>query len=510
MRLASARLSRLTYVFAALLLCFEVGVAQPAPTRCEDGRAGPYPCDQVDLLAHMDLVALGAPYVQTDRTNWWWASDIWGWTDPETGTEYALVGTWEGVSFVDLSTPTAPVLVGFLPTAQGRGDLTNTGNLWRDVKTSGTYAYIVSEAQGHGLQIFDLRRLRGVAAPPVEFEADALYPTVGSAHNVVASDDLDVVVVVGHESTDLTCLDGLFLVDVSEPTSPRYAGCYDDDGYTHDAQCLVYDGPDPDYQGRTICLSSNLSFLSISDITEPSRTRAISTAIYPTPAIVHQGWLTEDRRFFFMNDEGDDRAAGIGGTRTIVMNVEDLDDPYYVDAYIAPITTIDHNHYILGDLLFQANYESGLRLYRLNETNPAALTPVGFFDTYPESDTFASNGAWSVYPFFASGVVIVSDMERGLFVLQPDVTAVGSEDPLPDADVVLSAAFPNPFSRHTSLTLALPAPERVRVHVYDLLGRRVATLLDGTVDAATLTLDGTALPSGAYVVRVQGETFAQT
>ncbi|MEO1074855.1 MAG: choice-of-anchor B family protein [Bacteroidota bacterium] len=484
--------------------------AQPEAVPCENGQAGPYACDRVDLLAEMDLVALGSSYAQGDLTNWWWGNDIWGWTDPETGTEYALVGTWEGVSFVDLSTPTAPVLVGMLPTAAQRGDLRTIGNLWRDIKTRGTYAYIVSEVPGHGVQVFDLRRLRSITEAPVEFEPDARYTGIGSAHNIVASDDLDVVIAVGHDTNNLECLTGLYLIDVTTPTAPRYSGCFGADGYTHDAQCIVYDGPDPDYQGRTVCFSSNTIMLSISDITEPARTRALSTAIYPTVVFTHQGWLTEDRRFFFMNDEGDDGATDIGGTRTIVMNVEDLDAPFYVGAYIAPTTTIDHNHYIAGDLLFQANYESGFRLHRINPDDPAALTLVGFFDTYPESDSFGSNGAWSVYPFFESGIVIVSDQQRGLFVLQPAATAVAGESAPDGAVARLSAAYPNPFGDRTTLTLTLDSPEHVRAEVYDLLGRRVATLLNDTTDGALLTVDGAGLPSGVYVVRVVGETFAET
>ncbi|MEM6784748.1 MAG: choice-of-anchor B family protein [Bacteroidota bacterium] len=507
---------RLTFVLFLLTLGVlgkqtDVSLAQSTPALCDNGLAGAYPCDQVDLLAQLDLVALGSSYDRRDGTGaWWWGNDIWGWTDPETGTEYALVGTWEGVSFVDLSVPSAPVYVGMLPTTQDRGVVTNMGNLWRDIKTSGSFAYVVSEAPGHGLQVFDLRRLRSVTAPPVEFEADAVYEEAGSAHNVIASDGLDVVAVAGHASSDLRCLTGLLLIDVSAPTNPRYAGCFDDDDYTHDAQCIVYDGPDPDYQGRTVCFGSNTTLLSISDITDPARTDAISTAIYPNAAFVHQGWLTEDRRFFYMNDEGDDGAPDIGGTRTIVMNVEDLDNPFYVGAHIAPITATDHNHYIHGDLLFQANYQSGLRIYRLDAANPTDFTPVGFFDTYPEGDAFTFDGAWSVYPFFESGLVIVSDQQRGLFVLQPDVTAVSAEG-LPDqAEPSLSAAYPNPFSQQTTLALTLDTPERVRAEVYDLLGRRVATLLDGTVDAASLTLDGTTLPSGTYVVRAVGETFVET
>ncbi|MEM8598925.1 MAG: choice-of-anchor B family protein, partial [Bacteroidota bacterium] len=501
---------RLVSAFArGLCLAALVILAAPshlaAQTPCERGQADGYPCDRVTLLSFFDFDALtfGYDYASGRRGN-----DLWGWTDPETGVEYALVGHYDGVAFVDLSTPTAPRLVGTLPTASPG----ESRNLWRDIKTSGTYAYIVSEARNHGMQIFDLRRLRDVTGEPVTFTADARYQGVSGAHNVIADDDLDVAIIVGAANFGGgTCnTGGLILVDVSNPLAPTLRGCFDDDGYTHDAQCLVYDGPDPDYQGRSVCISSNASILSISDITNPANPTGISTAVYPDPGYTHQGWLSEDGRFFIVNDELDEAFRSVPSTRTIVMNVEDLDNPFYVGAYLSGVTSSDHNLYVRGDVIYQANYESGLRLYRFDADNPTDFEPLGYFDTFPASTEISFDGAWSVYPYYESGIVTINDRESGLFVVRPEAVMVAGEDPLPDADVVLSAAFPNPFSRHTSLTLALPAPERVRAHVYDLLGRRVATLLDGTVDAATLTLDGTALPSGAYVVRVQGETFAQT
>ncbi|MEM6784746.1 MAG: choice-of-anchor B family protein [Bacteroidota bacterium] len=476
-----------------------------AQTPCESGSADGYACDRVTLLSFFDFDALtfGYNYDSGRRGN-----DLWGWTDPQTGTEYALVGHYDGVAFVDLSDPTAPVLVGVLPSAQPG----TFGNLWRDIKTSGSYAYVVSEASGHGMQVFDLTRLRGVTDPPATFTADALFDGIGNAHNVVADDDLDVVAIVG--SADFggsSCNSGgLILVDVSDPLNPTLAGCFDDDGYTHDAQCLVYDGPDTDYQGRSVCLSSNAFQLSISDITDPTTPEGISTAVYPDAGYTHQGWLSEDKRFFIMNDELDEARGLVPSTRTVVMNVEDLDNPFYEGSYMSGVTSSDHNLYVRDDVIYQANYESGLRVFRFNSATPTDFEPLGFFDTFAPSTAVSFDGAWSVYPYYASGIVTINDRDTGLFVVRPEAVGVSNETPLPEATELLSAAFPNPFSQQTTLALTLDTPERVRAEVYDLLGRRVATLLDGTVDAARLTLDGATLPSGAYVVRVVGESFTQT
>ncbi|MEO1477119.1 MAG: choice-of-anchor B family protein [Bacteroidota bacterium] len=498
---------RLAFRLSGLLVACALFVAPAhlaAQTPCENGTADGYECDRVTLLAHLDFDALtfGYDYSIGRRGN-----DLWGWTDPETGTEYALVGHYDGVAFVDLSDPTAPLLVGVLPTEVPGA----FGNRWRDIKTRGSYAFIVSEATQHGMQVFDLTRLRNVTSPPATFDADAIYDGIGGAHNVIAGDDLDVAIIVGSaDFTSRSCnTGGLILVNVRNPLAPALSGCFDADGYTHDAQCLVYDGPDPDYQGRTVCLSSNTSFLSISDITTATSPRGISTAAYPDPGYTHQGWLTDDKRFFLMNDELDEARGLAASTRTIVMNVEDLDNPFYVGAYSSGVTSSDHNLYVRDNVIYQANYESGLRVFRFDPANPTDFELLGFFDSFPGTN-ISFDGAWSVYPFFESGVVLLNDRESGLFVLRPEDVGVATEAPLPDATERLSAAYPNPFGDRTTLALTLDSPERVRAEAYDLLGRSVATLLDGTVDAAMLTLDGSALPSGAYVVRVVGETFTET
>jgi len=117
---------------------------------CVNGLAGPYPCRNANLLAFLPLSAIGGGQS---------ASDLWGWTDPETGKEYALVGRSTGTAFVDISEPTQPVYLGDLPTE-------TVESSWREIKVYGSYAFIVSEAPFHGMQVFDLTQLRTVTDPP--------------------------------------------------------------------------------------------------------------------------------------------------------------------------------------------------------------------------------------------------------------------------------------------------------------------------------------------------------
>ena len=387
-----------------LLLCAALALAAGSASAqtCEDGMAGDYPCTDVDLLAHLSLDVFDAQS----------ANDIWGWTDPETGREYALVGLDNGTAFVDLSTPGAPVYLGKLPTA-------TTATVWRDVKVYQDHAYIVSEAPGHGMQVFSLARLRDVQDAPATFEADARYTGAGNVHNIVIDETSGFGYLVGANGGGYACNGGgLHMVDLRSVLEPVFAGCFDTDGYTHDAQCIVYNGPDAEYTGRQICFASNEDTMTIADVTDKDEPLLISRVTYANPSYTHQGWLSEDRRYFIANDELDGGASET--TRSIIFDVSDLDNPDFVDFFFGPTPAIDHNLYIKGDLVFMSNYESGLRINRL--APDGSLEEISHFDTYPESDDTAFSGQWSNYPYFESGVVIASDINNGLFILQPEAT----------------------------------------------------------------------------------------
>ena len=77
----------------------------------------------------------------------------------------------------------------------------------------------------------------------------------------------------------------------------------------------------------------------------------------------------------------------------------------------------------------------------------------------------------------------------------------------------LSAAYPNPFNPQTQFTLEVKEAQQVRLAVFDALGRRVALLHDGMLEAGTahpFRFEAAALPSGMYLIRAQGEVFSQT
>ena len=378
-----------------------------AQTDCVGGAADGYPCDNVDLGSFMPLSEIGSTQ-SNDEGN-----DIWGWTDPLTGDEYAIMGRVFGTSFIDVTDPSNPVFVGELDT-HGR-----FGSSWRDIKVYNNHAFIVSEARRHGMQVFDLTQLRS-ATPGTLFQETAHYSGFGSAHNIVINEGSGFAYGVGTDK----CSGGLAMVNIQDPQNPTNAGCFAADGYTHDAQCVNYSGPDTDHSGKEICLASNEDTLTIVDVTNKSNPVQISRTDYPGAEYTHQGWLTEDQSFFLLDDELDEQRQGTN-TLTHMWDVSDLDAPVLSNTYASGTSAIDHNQYIHGNCSFQANYRAGLRILSFDPQSPAgSLSEIGYFDIYPADDASQFNAAWSNYPHFESGTVVVSGIEQGLYVLRPNATVL--------------------------------------------------------------------------------------
>ncbi len=369
---------------------------ETGPATCVGGQASDFACSGVSLRSRVPLQAMGGSA----------GNDIWGWVDASTDREYALVGMSNGTAFVDISDPESPVYLGRLPTQ-------TQPSTWRDIKVYRNHAYVVADGAGaHGMQVFDLTRLRDSSAPQ-SFLPDNVYGDFGSAHNLAINEDTGFAYAVGTN----TCGSGLHMVDISTPNNPVFTGCHTS-ADTHDTHCIVYRGPDPDYRDSEICASSNEDHVEIANVTDKQNPQTIATVTYPQLGFVHQGWLTDDHRYFLLGDEFDESTFGVP-TRTHVFDVSDLDAPVYVYAYEGPTRSTDHNLYVLGNRVYQANYTSGLRILEFTDLGRQQMSEIAFFDTFPESDTAAFDGAWSVYPFLPSGNLIVNDNSNGLFVLMP-------------------------------------------------------------------------------------------
>ena len=415
---------------------------------CENNLAADlYPCSNLSLYAHLTPIDLGGQQV----------NDIWGWFDIETSKEYALVGLTDGVSFVDVTNPNQPIVVGKLIESDlpskynsfnlndfpacnlGLGSSTTAkmvtqGSAWRDMKVFDDHMFVVSDAQIHGVQVFDLTRLRTFEDQFLSFKEDALYTKLGNAHNIAINEATGFGYAVGVTQAD-TCgsrnKTGLHIIDLNKPKNPTFAGCYSDPatevnslysagiGYIHDTQCILYNGPDGQYKDKELCFSSAEGAVVITDVDDKNNPQTLSTTSHPDMGYSHQGWLTEDHRYFLMNDELDELNLG-RNTKTYIWDVSNVNEPTFLGYHTHNTNSIDHNLFVRDNYLIQSNYSSGLRVFDLLDVDKARLNEVAYFDSEPSHNDANWNGSWGNYPYLPSGILLISDIRNGLFIVRPD------------------------------------------------------------------------------------------
>lgn len=460
-----------------------VPVTRLSDVPCEDGRAGPFACRGIDLLSFVPAREFAGPETDPLTSDDFGPqgvagiSDLWGWTDPEPGPdgvrdEYVIVGATNGVVFFRVTDPAAPRYLGRLP------NTSPVQLVWHDIKVFRNHAFVVSESTAHGMQVFDLRRLRGVTGrEPRRFNPTAHYPLNFSTHNIAIDEDRGFAYLLGGNVGIVAqepC--SLHMVDISDPGRPVPAGCWAGERgqplsfrpvqYVHDAQCTVYHGPDTEHRGRQICFAANEVNLSIVDVTDKTNPVLLGQTAYPDVAYAHQGWLTAGHAFFLLGDELDEQDLDLR-TRTVVMDVRDLDDPKVHFEHLHDTVAVDHNMYVVGRLLYQSNYTAGLRV--LDTTGVAdfrTLTELAFFDTYPADDDDPMtefSGTWSNYPFFASGTIAVSGIDEGLFLLrlQEDVLRQVGRIPGRDRAPGEDQTSPTPPAEQGDRALGDPATTQV-------------------------------------------------
>ncbi|MCA9284548.1 MAG: choice-of-anchor B family protein [Phycisphaerales bacterium] len=348
-----------------------------------------FAADGVILLSWLPLNELGGGSS---------GNDCWGYVAP-SGREYALIGTSTGTAFVEVTDPSNAQLVVAMP---------GPTSTWRDVKAYGQYAYSVSEG-GAGIQVFDLSAIDQGTVTEV---GTVLSGGTSATHNVSINEESGYLYRCGGGSN------GIRIYSLANPANPTLVGSWLDK-YVHDCQVVNYtEGP---YAGREIAFCAagfNVGWvqtgLTILDVTDKQNIFVVASYEYPNGAYSHQGWLSADRQYFFLNDEADETTYGVT-TTTHVIDVSVLENPEQVSTFTSGLASVDHNLYTKGDTIYEANYRSGLRIF--DATNPLAPVEIAYFDTFPGSDSANYNGMWSTFPFFPSGTVVCSDLERGLFVL---------------------------------------------------------------------------------------------
>ncbi len=316
------------------------------------------------------------------------SSNIWGYAAPD-GTEYALVGTYDGVSIVSLADPSNPIETELVP-----GPASN----WREIKTWGNYAYASNET-GSGLLVIDMTNLPG--AVTYQYWAPNI-PGLGTLSTIhtVSVDENGFLYLNG---TNLNS-GGIIFVDLNaDPFNPVYAGkcapVYAHDSYIRNNLAYsfeIYDGV--------------FTIYDVSDKSNP-----VLLASQQTEGnFTHNGWLSDDSKTLFTTDEVGNAPVG----------AYDVSDPINIKVLdqFRPLATlgsgvIPHNAHVWNDYVIVSYYTDGCII--LDGSRPDNLIEIANFDTYFPANT-GFDGAWGAYPYLPSGLVLVSDIGNGLFVLQPN------------------------------------------------------------------------------------------
>ena len=336
--------------------------APPISTPAPAATPGPTSLNMT-LRAQLNLAALGASA----------GSGIWGYTLPE-GRRLALVGTSVGLSVVDVTDP---------GNARLTGTITGGSSAWREVRTYREYAYVTTEAQT-GLDIVDLRD------PDRPAKVRTWNETFASAHSLWIDDETGLLYANGTQT-------GMHVLDLSaDLTNPREVGRFTD-FYIHDSYRRG---------NRLYAAAIRNGFLATLDVTRPDA--ILELGRFSTGGtFTHNAWLTRDGRYLFTTDER--AGAPLEGWDLLAT------PPVKVSQYIAAPGTIPHNVMIDGDRLVVSHYTEGVHM--LDVRDPECPRVMGSYDTYPGSST-GFNGAWGAYIFPGSNLIVVSDINGGLFVVE--------------------------------------------------------------------------------------------
>ncbi len=303
--------------------------------------------------------------------------DIWGYTHPETGVEYALLcARDDGLSIIDITNE--PMEVGFVSS-------TVPGNDAKDVKVYDHYAVLIMEYEpGLVIDLHDPSNPQVIST--IHFGNDG---SDGGAHNCYM--DGPILYIIGHEGG------GVEIYDLSVPENPQFK--------SHFATYYYHDIYVKDGLGYAAGIyGDGVDILDLSDLENP---QFLANFNYPASG-AHNTWTTEDGNYVIVGDE-----IG-GGPWTRIFDIQDLSNINMVSEYIVDENAVVHNSYVKGDLLYVAHYTEGVRI--VNISDPVNPQEVGYYDTFLPND-YGYLGCWSVYPFFESGKIIASDMQSGLFVL---------------------------------------------------------------------------------------------
>jgi choice-of-anchor B domain-containing protein len=320
--------------------------------------------DRVHLLSRFDVY--GSPTGVSFDYN-----DVGGFTTGD-GREVAVVGTYDGTSFVETTDPFNPVELAFIAHA---------GSIWSDSATLGSIVYVVNQT-GDGLQVIDVSDLSNIHL----VTSDTSQFT--NAHNVFADESASVVYCPGGDT-------GMPIFDASNPAAPVWITTYTTQ-YVHDGSArngLAHFGEI--YAGlyRLCDVSALPTITTLDSVTTPY-------------AFTHSAEV----------DPSDTLCAIADEVVSAPIAIYDLSDPLNIvlrGTFIENANGLFHNPWFLEDTVHISAYAEGY--VAIDVTDPDHPRKLGSYDTWSGASG-GYNGAWGVF-VQPSGTVYANNIEDGLWVL---------------------------------------------------------------------------------------------
>lgn len=415
-------------------------------------------------------------------------NSVWAWVDPADNREYAIIGASTGTYFVEVTNPSAPVMRDFVP---GR----RNNCIWREYKTYGNYVYMVSDdGMPNSFQIADMSYLPDSVhvvhddvtiierAHTLYIDGDKLY--LGSPK---VSGNYYSMSVYSLANPELPVLLRILGQDYSIPSGVH-------DMFVRNDTAYVSGG----YEGLHIFKFENdNTFTLINSLTS-----------YVDAGYNHSSWLTSDGKTLVFCDEVPANLA------VKAYNVSDMGNITFQSTFKSNEGATPHNPYVVGnDRAVIAYYQDGVQIFDISD--PANPVKTGFFDTdtlfgtnngFPTSNTY--HGCWGAYPFLPSGILLASDMQNGLFILNASAALTSVKEQTSENEFSIS---PNPFTDRLTLKINLDKRSAATIEIYDVLGRKMQhSELILNVGSGYYSIDGAALAKGVYFVKISSANINHT
>jgi choice-of-anchor B domain-containing protein len=298
------------------------------------------------------------------------------------GREYALVAARTGTIVYDCNNPASPVETAFIP-----GPPPTFGiYFWREVRELDGWVYVSSE---HGpVQVIDMR----APATPV------LAGTFGQTAHALSIDKQRK-----HLWLNGAAGNGARVYDLAaNPTNPPQIAQYTA-SYVHDS--FVQNGWA--YLSLSNEFPPQLRILDVSNL--PAMIAKSSTA---TPGgLTHSAWADDEDKICVTTDEN--HGGGLA-----IYDVANKGAPQLLGTWYSPSVpkATLHYQYLADKVVQMAAYSDGY--WAIDLSVPSSPKPIAHYDTNPYTGSDYL-GAWGCYPLQPSGVVYVSDMQTGFWILEP-------------------------------------------------------------------------------------------